>query len=944
MDSDKDPSWEEENVKKRLGSMLLAVLLIAGTIFGSYQPVKAETTVTSDWYNFRNSDVNMAITTAKTPKSAKETVEKWAVSMGTGWTDAPSVQIIVDDCLVVMSNKTIKKLSLKDGSLVKEGTMDGQSAYTYVSPTYADGMIYCALSGGKVQAFDAETLESKWIYEDKLGGQDQSPITYHDGYVYTGFYVGEEKAANYVCLNAKTGEKVWTKENIGGFYWAGAVVVGDALIVGGADGQKGYNGEAPVYALNRLTGEEISKLSAPGDVNSSMAYADGRVYFVTKQGKLCSASVDSKTGVLSDLKEKEFSSKGGTSTPVVYKGYVYFGADDSTFKVAKADSLEVVQSVPLKGASKSSWLLSTAYEENEGFLYFYGTYNVMPGGISLVKVKAADPTQCELVELYTPVDPDKSQYCICSVICDKEGNLYYKNDSKHVFALTTNHAYLEELVPNIGKWTTPFSASLHELELTVPIGTESVTFDIKAASGSKVTVNGNTAATPVTLKDGIAKAVIEVVNGESTRTYTVNIREMSADASLETMKASNSNSVANTTNDRIMTPEFSPETLYYGVYDVPEETSFVNLWPKAADANASVKVYVISNVAEGRFEADTKEIGVTATNGTRSRYALYFEDSAKPMAVKVVVTAEDGETQKTYTVVLSTKDAAKEAEEMLEKLKNADVKPADSAKINITISDKGNVVVALKSVLVEDRNKDGILNVDEALYAAHQAAYNGGAEAGYASAVTEYGNMITKLWGDTSGAYGYWLNNVSCMSLDDTVKAGDHLVAFVYKDGTTWSDIYTTFDKTTYTTSDSIAKVSLKQAGYDENWNTVFSSLTGAEIRVYDENMNLMEAGYQITELGDGQYGVAFAKSGNYILIGTKEEANTVPAVCRVTCEKGYESQEKEDGGSAIIPDKNQSVTGSVKTGDDTPIVFYAVVLLVTCVTAGWVTRRRKVK
>lgn len=932
-------------MKKRMVSMLLAFLMVAGMFFtGSQQPVKAAEKSTSEWSNFRNSDVNMAITTAKTPKSGNETVEKWAVSMGTGWTDAPSVQIIVDDCLVVMSNTKIKKLSLKDGSLVKEGTMDGKSAYTYVSPTYADGMIYCALSGGKVQAFDAETLESKWIYEDELGGQDQSPITYHDGYVYTGFYVGEEKAANYVCVDAKTGEKVWTKENIGGFYWAGAVVVGNALIVGGADGQKGCNGKAPLYALNRLTGEEISKLDASGDINSSMAYADGRVYFVTKQGKLCSAAVDSKTGALSDLKEKEFSSKGGTSTPVVYKGYVYLGADDSTFKVAKADTLEVVQSVSLKGPSKSSWLLSTAYEESEGSLYFYGTYNEKPGGVSMVKVDAKDPTKCELTELFVPTESEKQQYCICSLICDSEGNLYYKNDSKHVFALTTNQAYLEDLVPNIGKWTTPFSASLHELELIVPIGTERVTFAAKAVNGSKVTVNGDTAATPVALKNGSATAVIKVVNGEDSRTYTVNIREMSADASLETMKVSNSNSVADTTKDRIMTPEFSPETLYYGVYDVPEEKSFVNLWPKAADENASVKVYAISNVAEGRFEADTKEIGVTATNGTRSRYALYFDDSSKPMAVKVVVTAEDGETQKTYHMVVSAKAAAKDAEEMLEKLKNADVKPVASAKINVTISDKGNVMVALKSVLVEDRNKDGILNVDEALYAVHQAAYNGGAEAGYASAVTEYGNMITKLWGDTSGAYGYWLNNASCMGLDDTVKAGDHLVAFIYKDAELWSDIYTAFEKTTYTTSDSMVKVSLKQAGYDDNWNTVFSSLSGAKIRVYDENLNLIETGYQITELGDGKYGVAFAKAGNYILIGTAEETNTVPAVCSVTCEKGYESQEKEDGGSTMIPDNNHGVTGTVKTGDDTPIVFYAAVLLMAGVTAGWVTRRRKMK
>ena len=938
-------------MKKRICSLLLALALTAGLFLGGYQPAEAESTITSEWYNFRNSDANMAITTAKTPTSANEVVEKWAVSMGTGWTDAPSVQIIVDNCIVVMSNKTIKKLSLEDGSLVAEGTMFQKSAYSYVTPTYADGVIYCALSGGTVEAFDAKTLESKWIYTDELGGQDQSPITYADGYIYTGFWNSEIADANYVCLNAETGEKVWTKTCTGGFYWAGSVVVGDAVIVGGTDGAKDSSGQAPLYALNKLTGEVISQLDVNGDIYSSMAYADGKVYFVTRSGYLCSAVADSKTGALSDLKQVQFSEKKyATSTPVVYKGYVYFGADDSTFKVAKADTLEVIQSVSLQGPSKCSWLLSTAYEESEGYLYFYGTYNAKPGGISMVKVKASDPSQCELVELYTPVDTAKQEYCICSIICDQQGNLYYKNDSKHVFALTKNQAYLNELTPSSGEWMESFAGYLQNLELIVPIGTESVTFTMKANEGSTVTLNGGAATDAVTLKDGTAEAVFEVKNGTDTRTYTVEIREESADASLGAMKVSNSNSVTNTTNDRVMTPEFASDVTYYGIYDVPEGKTNVNVWPQAADENAVVKVYALSNVDTGKYDAETGEIAITGTNGGRARYAVYFEDASKPMAVKVVVTAEDGKTQQTYTMVISTEAAAEAAEALLEELKTPPVDPASPANVTVTIAVSGNVVLAQQSVTVEDLNKDGVLNVDEVLVAAHNAAYTGGAEAGYASMETQYGLAIAKLWGDTSGAYSYWLNNVSCMSLDDTVKEGDFLVAFVYKDATYWSDIYTTFGKQSYTaTENGAVEVTMEQAGYDENWNTVFSSLTGADIRVYDENLNLLEDGYAVTELGDGSYGVVFAKAGNYFLIGTNESLNTVPAVCKVICEKGYLDTDVQEDGTDHVTDstgKNDTTTGTATpdTGDNTPIVMYVVLILAAAGVAAAVliSRRRK--
>ena len=47
--------------------------------------------VSAEWPNFRGSNTNMAITSAKTARTAEEAAEKWAVALGTGWSAAPSV-------------------------------------------------------------------------------------------------------------------------------------------------------------------------------------------------------------------------------------------------------------------------------------------------------------------------------------------------------------------------------------------------------------------------------------------------------------------------------------------------------------------------------------------------------------------------------------------------------------------------------------------------------------------------------------------------------------------------------------------------------------------------------------------------------------------------------------------------------------------------------------
>lgn len=204
-----------------------------------------------------------------------------------------------------------------------------------------------------------------------------------------------------------------------------------------------------------------------------------------------------------------------------------------------------------------------------------------------------------------------------------------------------------------------------------------------------------------------------------------------------------------------------------------------------------------------------------------------------------------------------------------------------SIQVYVTLSNAGQVVVAQKAVTVTDYNGNGGFDVDDALYAAHRAAYPGGASNGYASAEVS----ITKLWGDTSGCFGYWLNNASCGSLGDAVEANDHLAAFVYQDGAYWSDSYSKFDSYTYSarTGESVS-LTLENAGYDENWNTVFSPLAGASIAAYDSGFDRLSAdSYTVTDNGNGTYSAVFSGAGTYYLAAYCDDPLIVPAVCQVT-------------------------------------------------------------
>lgn len=436
--------------------------------------------VSSSWPAFRGGNDNNGVVNFKTPTQRDDAALSWASKIGDGYDkEAVSCPILITqdgyDYLIVYSGAKIYKVDAITGQTVAAGTMQDASAYAINSPTYGDGMIFVGLSDGRVQAFDADTLESLWVYADPLEGQPNCPIVYHNGYVYTGFWKGEEKDANFVCLSATdedpsdTDEEklpTWTYTTKGGYYWAGAYVCDNYLLVTTDDGADGYSSQTgKLLCLNPTTGERLDEINnLHGDARSSIAEENGVYYFTSKGGYFYQATVTATESGY-ELAVRELALENGTtgipmstSTPVVYKGRAYVGVSGSSqftaysghnITVIDLTSMNIAYRVETKGYPQTSGLLTTAYE-NDTYVYFID--NFTPGVLRVLKDK---PGQTEPVltekEVYVEDGVDKvkmtapvlfepaghqAQYAICSPIADQYGTLYFKNDSGYLMALT----------------------------------------------------------------------------------------------------------------------------------------------------------------------------------------------------------------------------------------------------------------------------------------------------------------------------------------------------------------------------------------------------------------------------------------------------------------------------------------------------------------------------
>ena len=203
---------------------------------------------------------------------------------------------------------------------------------------------------------------------------------------------------------------------------------------------------------------------------------------------------------------------------------------------------------------------------------------------------------------------------------------------------------------------------------------------------------------------------------------------------------------------------------------------------------------------------------------------------------------------------------------------------AEDITVNVTISKAGTVEVPAQPVHVADKDGDGKYTIDEALFAAHEAYYEGGAAAGYESGMSDYGLSLKKLWGDTSGAFGYYADDQFAMGLSDEVKDGGCLTAFVFQDAAKYGDKFCYFDKKEITDAKQgdTVKLKLNVIHFDANYAPQVDPAADATITIDGE-----KTAYKTD--ANGEVDFKFERAGNMILGAVSDTEILVPTILRAT-------------------------------------------------------------
>ena len=411
--------------------------------------------VDTAWNGFANGGSGSA-TDALTP-TAKTDTPSWALNLLTEEQQKAGANVSASDPIVangkvylvtgasVWNGKTwnavLNEIDPETGSVVRSLEL-GSSMDSTCRPVVAQGIILIPLSGGYLQAVSAKTFETLW-YSDAFTKQNLSSLTVDGDYVYINtldYWSGNDVQNGTVKrINIHTGAVAGSATvDDGGYYWSGGLMVNGYYVVGGDFGQ------VRVYSADLSKLVASLKLSG-GNIRSALTVHDGYVYAVTRDdGTLHKLTIGSD-GSIAEVAKVQFAAYS-TSTPVFSGNYAFINgattnnwkakgllsiidlSDMSVKQIAKADGEE------LGFESKSTPLVST----RDGETYVYFTLNgakgnwpnyTTGGGVYMYRLGDAEAT-----EVFVP-SSEYANYCMASVACDQFGNLYYTNDSGHLFCV-----------------------------------------------------------------------------------------------------------------------------------------------------------------------------------------------------------------------------------------------------------------------------------------------------------------------------------------------------------------------------------------------------------------------------------------------------------------------------------------------------------------------------
>ncbi len=424
------------------------------------------------------------------------------------------------------------------------------------------------------------------------------------------------------------------------------------LVFGSDDGSKMTTPTAILYSVNTNWAFDRSENRVNGDIRTTIVYQNGYVYFATKGGYLYRVTMN-ENGTFG---QTERSDLGGmaTASPVIYKGRIYVGVCGTGgqfnpdgghhFAVLTETSsgLSLAYNVSIPGYPQAAPLMSTAYENRDyngdglpdGRVYLYFTYNAKPGGIYML-TDAPGQTSGTAAEIFRP-EKDQAEYCISTICADRDGTLYFKNDSNYLMAVECNGAYIDSVTAQSDagtiKWKDMFRKSKTEHTLLIGEETKTVTLQFKALDGCTLSVNGQniTGAYTVDVSSGQAEVQVLAQCLGKSRKYVFHITRDQSVPSLGNLTVSTSNTYSNV-QARLAISAIDRNTAEYRVLYTGDR-DFINIFAETEESDAEVTAAGI----QGTLKVSI--FGKTTGSGNASRIAIYLDKSPEIQEAKVRIT------------------------------------------------------------------------------------------------------------------------------------------------------------------------------------------------------------------------------------------------------------------------------------------------------------------
>ena len=187
--------------------------------------------------------------------------------------------------------------------------------------------------------------------------------------------------------------------------------------------------------------------------------------------------------------------------------------------------------------------------------------------------------------------------------------------------------------------------------------------------------------------------------------------------------------------------------------------------------------------------------------------------------------------------------------------------------------DYGRFATERLAVTLTDADSDGVLTVNDALLLAHDAAYDGGASAGYAYSQVEDALKIDKLWGTSDAAYGCFLNHREA-ALSVPMQDGDSLTAAVLTEGK--QDVYT------YFSCDTASAVAEQPLTLTLQYLTISNDQV-VSLPLADAVIFVNDVATEFKTDAEGKVDIILLREGLFSISAQNYDQAIVPPICTVT-------------------------------------------------------------